>query len=113
MTTWLFRPTDFEAEAHRSRCSRPHVPAIARRRTGECVECHAKTVPPSIRIEAPTWFLARAHAMSVFHTTALEHRETIPYPDVRISWEGHAAGNPSTLRLAVEEVNAPAARRSA
>lgn len=63
-----------------------------------------------IRIEAPTWFLARAYAMQALETDSVLWSETREQPHLRIRWAGSDAGAHPNLHIVVEEV---AGRRAA
>jgi len=59
-----------------------------------------------LRVEADTFFDARAYAQTVFHTTDLAWREVAGSADVVLRWEGTDAGVRSGRRLVVTEVRA-------
>jgi hypothetical protein len=67
----------------------------------ECIEAllHDRM---SVTIDAPTWFLARARAMSHLGTDRVEWMPTKWPADIRLRWEGTDAGRVPTLRI-VEE----------
>ena len=68
-----------------------------------------------VRVAAPTWVTARAHAQSVLQADqrggSLTHQPCDPRDaDWRLVWQGHAAGQTSTLTLVASRVGTPSGK---
>ena len=106
MNRWQFARTDCACLRHGRfdvRVSDAHLRRVVNYGM-DCANCklpgYVRILP--LRVEAPTFFDARAVAQSVFHTTALVYGNWAGKPDVVVRWEGTDAGSRQDRRKVVE-----------